>query len=720
MNEPSKHPSLIKLMKDKKLSQTTLNIIFIVALLSAILFSFVSYKQIQILADASQSVVHTYKVIDHINSALYRTVELESQQRGYLISGQEHFLEDFAEDVQDLKQELNQLDQLTAENKEQNKRVQAFIILVEERIDILSRVVLLKHGNKLFTEEGTNLLNRSQEMSSRVKGLGQEIRSVEYVLLKERNEAKTQNAEQTSHILLLGSVISVAFLLFAFLLVNFEIIRRRETERKHHQAEVQLRKIIESSTDMIAAFDKQDRFIMFNDNYFMEFKRLFGKKIEVGMTLQDALSNVPANQFEFAKDLENSLQNEINEKTIECMVQDEKRVYELSSAHIKDHDPENGSTIHTLRDITKRLQEHAELQASYKQLTLGMKILENKNQQITLLVEMSDIMLACGTQQELAHVVETYSKKLMQFASGYLYIMHPSRNFLEKILSWGAPIAQEITFTPQECWGIRLGRIHQVDKSHHTLVCEHIEDKEKNNSMLCIPLMAQNDIYGLFYLESEQDTLFEDENQRLLIIAFSELIALALANVRLRENLRHQSVRDPLTGLYNRRYLDDFLCKLINQSQRTESPISVMMLDLDHFKKINDTFGHDAGDAVLKEVGQIIENSVRDGDIAARFGGEEFVIIFYDIDLESTRVRAEAIRKEVSQLQIKYGAQIIGPITISIGISAFPVDGNNPNDLIDAADKALYYSKNHGRNQVSLYSNINIEGLLEQTSKKKD
>ncbi|WP_133131236.1 diguanylate cyclase [Legionella yabuuchiae] len=716
-HNPAKGSSFFHRVKDTKLSQAALNLIFVIALLSTILFSFVSYKQMQTLAEASQSVIHTYKVIDQVNSALYLFVSLESQQRGFLITTQEHFLADFDEDVQELKQELKELALMTSDNEEQNKRVLEFIALIEERLNGLNRVILLKHNNKLFTEEGINLLNRSQEVSTRVKGIGQEINAVEHVLLQERNEAKTKNADNTSFILLIGNIISVSFLLYAFLLANFELIRRRETERMHSQTEVQLRKIIESSTEMIAAFNNDEQFIMFNDNYFIEFKRLFGKKIEVGMVLPDVLNDVSENRREFATDLKESLIKELNEKKIECIIQDEKHVYELSSSHIKNHDPENGSVIHSLRDITKRLQEHEELQASYQQLSLGMKVLENKNQQITLLVEMSDIMLACSSQKELAHVVEIYSTQLMKFASGYLYIMHPSRNYLEKILSWGTPLSQEQTFTPHECWGIRLGRIHQIDKQHHTLVCEHIEDKENNNAMLCIPLMAQNDIYGLLYLESEEAALFEDENQKLLIIAFSELIALALANVRLRENLRHQSVRDPLTGLYNRRYLDDFLSKLVNQSQRTESPISILMLDLDHFKKINDTFGHDAGDAVLKEVGQIIENSIRDGDIAARFGGEEFVVVLYDIDLESSRIRAEAIRKEVSQRQVKYGAQIIGPITISLGISAFPVDGNNPNDLLDAADKALYYSKNHGRNRVSLYCDITEENLEKNPKK---
>ncbi len=182
--------------------------------------------------------------------------------------------------------------------------------------------------------------------------------------------------------------------------------------------------------------------------------------------------------------------------------------------------------MQSIRNITTRIEEHAELQRSYEQLAIGMKALEIKNEQITLLVEMSDIMLACSSQGELTKVMENYSKQPLQFASGYLYIMHPSKNYLEKAVIWGNPSTQEATFSPDKCWSIRLGRIHQIDLSHQALLCEHIQSfEEKNTSILCIPLMAQNDIYGLLYLETIQGTSpLEDGNQRLLITAFSEVI----------------------------------------------------------------------------------------------------------------------------------------------------------------------------------------------------
>ncbi len=238
------------------------------------------------------------------------------------------------------------------------------------------------------------------------------------------------------------------------------------------------------------------------------------------------------------------------------------------------------------------------------------------------------------------------------------------------------------------------------------MICNHVAQAEQPEILMCVPLMAQNDIYGLLYLELNPEEIERIEDHKLLINAFSELTALALANVRLRENLRHQSIRDPLTSLYNRRYLEDFLFKQLHQAERTKVPLCLLMLDLDHFKKLNDTYGHDAGDAALKEFGKILQNDIRVSDIASRYGGEEFIIVLYDADAAAAKSRANSIREAFSMAQIRYGAQVIGPLSVSIGISQFPSDGQTLQTLVESADRALYCAKNNGRNQVVFFSEI--------------
>ncbi|KTD20979.1 sensor histidine kinase [Legionella lansingensis] len=703
------HKNALSYLSNFRLSRATLNIIFIVALSLLLIINIISYNQVKNLIKASNWVSHTYEVIQTIDNCLYNVVDIESRQRGYLIRGSDPQLLVDADLIKStLKLNLDKLVQLTENNPEQNKRIHHFIDLIEQRLNLLNQVMQLKTNGKLGTQEGYDLLNQSRDLSNQVKSLGQEIKSVELVLLSERNTNAVQWADTSSFILIIGGTVSILFLTAAFILANIELSTRRKTEFQNQSTQVQLRRIIESASDMIAAFDKEHRFITFNEAYQREFKHLFEKSITINMSMEEALADIPESKKELVQAWKNSLQGDEETKNIEFNTDQEKNIYEITSRLIQNGDNEIRGVVQSVRNITKRVQEHIELQESYEKLANGMKELQEKNEQITLLVEMSDIMLACSSQKELSEVMSKYSQRLLQFSSGYLFIMHPSKNYLEKATSWGEPRKQEITFTPEQCWAIRLGRIHYVGSSRLELICSHITPLEQQKlSFLCVPLMAQNDIYGLLYFEiNQKQSPLSDENQRLLITAFAELTALALANVRLRENLRYQSIRDPLTGLYNRRYLEDFLFKQLHQAERTKASFAILMLDLDHFKKINDSFGHDAGDVVLKEIGEILSGDVRLGDIAARYGGEEFVLLLYDVDAEVAKQRAENFRSTISKLQVKYGAQPVGQITASIGISVYPDDAKTPAELVDAADKALYEAKNKGRNKIVLFSEI--------------
>ncbi|HAT9717763.1 TPA: diguanylate cyclase [Legionella pneumophila subsp. pneumophila] len=693
------------ILSNLRLSRTLLNVIFIIALSLLLIINIISYNQVKNLIFASNWVSHTHEVIQTIDTCLYDVVEIESRQRFYLIRGSSPQL---MTDIDDMKSTLQlnlyKLEQLTRDNPEQNKRTHRFIDLVKQRLNLLNQLVQLKGSGKLDTQEGYDLLNQSQDMSHQVKSLGQEIKSVELVLLSERNTGAVRWADTSSFILISGGITSILFLTIAFILANIELSTRRKTELQNQNTQIRLKKIIESASDMIAAFDKDQRFITFNEAYQREFKRLFDKSISINMSLEEAFDDVPENKKKLVQTWKESLQRDEETKNIEVNTEQEKIIYEMTSKLIQNGDNEIKGVVHSVRNITKRVQEHTELQESYEKLANGMKELQKKNEQITLLVEMSDIMLACGSQEELSYVMAKYSQRLLQFSSGYLFIMHPSKNYLEKAASWGNPQPHDLTFTPEQCWAIRLGRIHYAGSSRIELMCSHTMFAEQPElSLLCVPLMAQNDIYGLLYLEVGLEF---DENQQLLITAFAELTALALANVRLRENLRYQSIRDPLTGLYNRRYLEDFLFKQLHQAERTKASFAILMLDLDHFKKINDTFGHDAGDLVLKELGQILNSDIRLGDIAARYGGEEFVLLLYDIDAQAAKMKAENLRSAISNLQVKYGAQPVGQITASIGISVYPDDAKSPAEVIEAADKALYQAKNKGRNKVILFSEI--------------
>lgn len=253
-------------------------------------------------------------------------------------------------------------------------------------------------------------------------------------------------------------------------------------------------------------------------------------------------------------------------------------------------------------------------------------------------------------------------------------------------------------FEPNACWALRTGHPHLVVAGDDTARCAHAEGVK--NTYLCIPILAQGEALGVLHVQTTDETPSFGESELSFKTTFAEQIGLSIANIRLREALRTQSIRDPLTGLYNRRYLEEMLEREIRRAVRAEQSLGILMLDLDHFKRFNDTYGHDAGDAVLRETGWFLAKSIRAEDIVCRFGGEEFVVILPTADLEAARSRAERIRSKLRELTVLHQGQSVGVITVSVGVAALPTHGTSAKELVQAADAALYRAKREGRDRV--------------------
>jgi diguanylate cyclase (GGDEF)-like protein len=222
---------------------------------------------------------------------------------------------------------------------------------------------------------------------------------------------------------------------------------------------------------------------------------------------------------------------------------------------------------------------------------------------------------------------------------------------------------------------------------------------------LCIPLAAQGETLGIVCLVAEASEFLNapvptSESNVQLAVSMAEQAALSFANVNLRERLHAQAICDPLTGLFNRRYLDEYLEREVSNAGRRNRPLGIIMLDVDRFKKFNDLFGHDAGDTVLKELGDYLMKFIRRGDLACRYGGEEFTLILPESSLEDTRRRAEELRTSIQQLSIKHREIMLEKVTLSIGLAAFPEHGTTPSELLGAADGALLRAKGEGRDRV--------------------
>jgi diguanylate cyclase (GGDEF)-like protein len=220
------------------------------------------------------------------------------------------------------------------------------------------------------------------------------------------------------------------------------------------------------------------------------------------------------------------------------------------------------------------------------------------------------------------------------------------------------------------------------------------------NTYLCIPILAQGEALGILHVQATDETMPLGEAELSFKTTFAEQVGLSISNIRLREALRTQSIRDPLTGLYNRRYLEEMLEREIRRAVRSEQSLGILMLDLDHFKTFNDTYGHDAGDTVLREAGTFLANSIRAEDVVCRFGGEEFVVILPTANLEASRARGERIRSKLRELIVLHQGQSLGVITVSVGVAALPTHGTSARELLQAADAALYRAKREGRDRV--------------------
>jgi diguanylate cyclase (GGDEF)-like protein len=262
----------------------------------------------------------------------------------------------------------------------------------------------------------------------------------------------------------------------------------------------------------------------------------------------------------------------------------------------------------------------------------------------------------------------------------------------------------ERVFSPNDCWALRRGRLHHSGSDEGAVRCSHF-DADSRLPSLCTPLMAHGETLGILCLVTEPNghmgapaSISEINVQ--LAVSVAEQAALSFANLKLREKLRYQSIRDPLTGLFNRRYLDESLERELPNAIRKNRSLGVIMLDVDRFKKFNDLFGHDAGDTVLRELGDYLAKFIRRGDLACRYGGEEFTLILPESSVEDTRRRAEELRTSFQQLSIKHRDIVLGKVTLSLGVAALPDHGTTAVELLAAADGALLRAKEEGRDRV--------------------
>jgi diguanylate cyclase (GGDEF)-like protein/PAS domain S-box-containing protein len=361
--------------------------------------------------------------------------------------------------------------------------------------------------------------------------------------------------------------------------------------------------------------------------------------------------------------------------------------------------------IGAMIDITERKYMETTLVKANEQMGQVLNELQRRNSEIILLNDMSRLLQACQVAEDAYAIVGDLSSRLFPGTTGALYLFNPSRTSVSVVASWGALPAAEQTFAPTDCSGLRHGITHPLNENYGGLPCSHLSERLPAVSY-CLPMQVQGVTLGVLNIRSQHKENLGDAKLQLAYTVV-EQIGMALSNLNLRAALREQSIRDPLTGLYNRRYMEEALQQHLSRVTRHLHPLGVIMIDIDHFKGFNDRYGHRAGDGVLRELGKFLQSHIRAGDIACRYGGEEFLLIMPETLQETALSRAEQLRQEVRALRVQNVGQSQAEITLSLGVAIYPIHGHTIETLLRAADSALYRAKQEGRDRVIVAEKAN-------------
>jgi diguanylate cyclase (GGDEF)-like protein/PAS domain S-box-containing protein len=358
----------------------------------------------------------------------------------------------------------------------------------------------------------------------------------------------------------------------------------------------------------------------------------------------------------------------------------------------------------TVVDITARTNLQEQLEQAHAELQHHAEELEQRAREMSHLAETGELLESCQSLDEAYAVIGRVAEPLFAGDAGAVYALASSGTAAEAVATWGSPAPTRSVFSPTDCWALRRGRLYVVHDGEPELRCPHVEEPI-GGGVICAPLAAQTETLGLLHLQlrrratgKARAALLADRQR--LVETLGEQVALALANIRLRATLREQSSRDALTGLFNRRYMEETLDRELRRAAREGYSLGLLLADLDHFKELNDAFGHAAGDETLRRIGSYLGGAVRGEDIACRFGGEEFVVILPKASLADTQLRAEALRKGIKAQPPGEPSPLYPTATMSLGVAAYPEHGTSVAQLIAAADSAMYRAKTQGRDRV--------------------
>jgi len=330
--------------------------------------------------------------------------------------------------------------------------------------------------------------------------------------------------------------------------------------------------------------------------------------------------------------------------------------------------------------------------------------------ELLLLQEFGTLLTLSKSLSDIEQVLAKFAQMLMYHDAGVISVIRSSRNLAEIKVGWGEQDWFEAgSYTLDACWSLRKGYAHPQGPYDKLIRCDH--DSGPISNLICIPLVSQGETLGVMHFRRNNLEDEYDENDRKIATSIAEQVALSIANLQLRDNLRNQAIKDSLTGLFNRRYFAETAEKELARANKTQSMMAILMIDLDFFKKLNDNFGHDVGDKVLSEFGSLLNSLTHKEHIACRMGGEEFVVLLSDTNIDAVRTFSETLLQQLRNLKVTSNGTSVGTVTASVGVSIYPECANEISELVKLADQALYQAKSQGRDRTVFSSPYNSEAL---------
>ncbi|WP_105665247.1 diguanylate cyclase [Cronobacter dublinensis] len=312
-----------------------------------------------------------------------------------------------------------------------------------------------------------------------------------------------------------------------------------------------------------------------------------------------------------------------------------------------------------------------------------------------LLSRMTQRLQGSESRHDIIELTRLFAPQIAPGLAGRLYVLDTRDNLMTCVARWLDVSGGDAAFTPDECWALRRGQMHSPGRDLVDIPCKHLSAVAATRA-ICVPLIAQNETIGLLSFEKINE---DREPPYVYLELMAETLALALANQKLRDELIEKAMYDPLTGMRNRYHLEEALHACISQAEASGSPVSCLMIDIDYFKTLNDQYGHDAGDAALKEIARAMRATLSDTAQAFRYGGEEFLVLLPGMAEAQAHALATRLLHQVSGLSLRYNGQEIGPVSVSIGLATWPDHARREN-LVKNADIALYLAKEMGRSRI--------------------